>query len=239
MYRETGVTPPESLLKESGMAISEWLLALDTATDQAGIALFDGAHVAELSWPAERRQTEAMLPAIEWLLASCGVSLNDVGAIGVAIGPGTFTGLRVGLSVAKGLAALSNRVILGVSTIAIAADPYGSSGVPVLVTLPAGRGRVVWALKKVEQEVGEPVNSSLDELIGVLEQHPDYLLAGELLPEQRERLVAVHDRIVPVTAGARRPSSLARLAWQRWQRGDTDDPATIEPVYLHKRSGGR
>lgn len=212
---------------------------MDTATDQAGIALFNGSHVAELSWPAGRRQTVALLPAIEWLLASCDISLEAVGAVGVAIGPGTFTGLRVGLSVAKGLAALSERAIIGVPTIAIAAEPYESARVPVLVTLPAGRGRVVWAVKEAGGEAGEPVNSSLEELAAVLADHPEYLLAGELLPEQRKRLLAAHDHVAPVTASARRPVSLARLARERWLQGDLDDPAMIEPIYLHGRSGGR
>jgi tRNA threonylcarbamoyladenosine biosynthesis protein TsaB len=212
---------------------------IDTATEQAGIALFDGVQIAELSWPAGRRQTTAMLPAIERLLGSCGVTLDEIAAIGVTIGPGTFTGLRVGLSVAKGLAVLSDRAIIGISTMAVAAEPYSTSERPVLVTLPAGRGRVVWAVKEVGARISEPVNSSLEELVTVLADHPDSLLAGELLPEQRERLRAVHPRIVPVTAGTRRPSSLANLAWQRWQQGDTNDPATIEPVYLHGRSGGR
>lgn len=239
MAQRTSPIPPHRDPDGTGVAGGSWLLALDTATDQAGIALFDGVQIAELSWPAGRRQTVALLPAIEWLLTSCGVSLDDVTAIGVAIGPGTFTGLRVGLSVAKGLAALSDRAILGISTIAIAAEPYGSADAPVLVTLPAGRGRVVWAVKEMGQNIGEPINASLDELEAVLAKRPEYLLAGELLPDQRERLRAVHNRIVPVTAGARRPSSLANLAWARWRRGDIDDPVAIEPVYLHGRSGGR
>lgn len=231
--------PPASPANGPGRRPSGWLLALDTATDQAGIALFDGVHIAELSWPAGRRQTVRLLPAIEWLLASCDITLDAVRALGVAIGPGTFTGLRVGLSVAKGLAALSERAIIGVPTIAIAAEPYGSSGGPVLVTLPAGRGRVVWTVKEVGTHVGEPVNSSLEELAAVLADHPEYLLAGELLPDQRERLLAAHDHAAPITASARRPSSLARLAWERWLRGDLDDPELIEPIYLHGQSGAR
>lgn len=216
-----------------------WLLALDTSTDQAGIALYDGIRIAELSWPAGRRQTRALLPAIEWLLASCDVTLDDVAALGVAIGPGTFTGLRVGLSVAKGLATLSDRALIAISTIAIAAEPYRLSDDPLMVTLPAGRGRVVWAIREPGAEVGKAVNSSLEELVETLTRHPGYLLAGELLPEQRAQLQAVHARIVPATDGFRRPGSLARLAWQRWQQGDVDDPVAIEPVYLHGRSGGR
>jgi len=223
---------------ESGDGRRKSLLAIDTATEQAGIALFDGVKIAEISWPAGRQQTVTVLPAIERLLVSSGVTLGDVAAIGVAIGPGTFTGLRIGLSIAKGLAALSDRAIVGISTLVVAAEPYGSAAAPVLVTLPAGRGRVVWAVKESGEPVGAPVNSSLAELEAVLVKHPEYLLAGELLPEQRERIAAVHARMAPVTAGTRRPSSLAHLAWERWRQGDVDDPVAIEPVYLHGQSGG-
>ncbi len=230
---------PDAREHESGDVQGRWLLAIDTASEQAGIALLDGVSIAELSWPAGRQQTVTILPSVEWLLASCGVSLGDVAAIGVAIGPGTFTGLRVGLSIAKGLAVLSDRVIIGISTLAVAAEPYGSACTPVLVTLPAGRARVVWAVKEAGEGIGAPVNSSLEELAAVLSEHPEYLLAGELLPDQRKRLGVVHPRMVPVTAGTRRPSSLAKLAWERWRRGDVDDPVAIEPVYLHGQSGGR
>jgi len=235
----TSPAPPGVPSNESGEARRGSLLAIDTATEQAGIALFDGVNIAEVSWPAGRQQTVTVLPAIERLLASSGVTLGDVAALGVAIGPGTFTGLRIGLSIAKGLAALSDRAIVGISTLAVAAEPYGSAAVPVLVTLPAGRGRVVWAVKDIGEAVGSPVNSSLAELEAVLAEHPEYLLAGELLPEQRERIAAVHVRMAPVTAGTRRPSSLAYLAWERWRQGDVDDPVAIEPVYLHGQSGGR
>lgn len=215
------------------------MLSLDTATDQAGIALYNGVSVAELSWPAGRRQTVAMLPAVEWLLGACALTLDDVVAVGVAIGPGTFTGLRVGLSIAKGLAVASDRAVIGVSTIAIAAEPYSHADVPVIVTLAAGRGRVVWAEKPVGQEPGPPANASIDELIAVLRDRPECLVAGELPSDLRERVRRAHGRLAPVAASSRRPAALAGIAWRRWRKGERDDPSALEPVYLHGRSGGR
>ncbi len=115
-----------------------WLLAIDTSTDQAGIALFDGEQMAECSWPGGRQQTTSVLPAIESLLAQVGVDLGDVGAVAVATGPGSFTGLRVGLSLAKGFAIAGDRRVIGIPTLDIAAAPYRCSP-PGVRCLGSGR----------------------------------------------------------------------------------------------------
>ena len=80
------------------------LLAIDTSTLAAGLALYrDGAPLAELQWPAGRAQTTAVLHEIDRLLGLAGLTVADLAAVAVATGPGSFNGLRVGLSTAKGL----------------------------------------------------------------------------------------------------------------------------------------
>lgn len=210
------------------------LLALDTSTDHAAIGLTDGEMFTELRWPAGRAQTTSLLPEIDHLLRMVGAKVDDVGAAAVAIGPGTFTGLRVGLSIAKGLSLAKGIPVVSIKTLAIIGYPYESAGVPVLAVLPAGRGRVVWEIREPACESG-PVNSSIPELVDRLRDRPDLLVAGELQPAQREMIAAVHDRIEPIGVAGRRASVLAQLGWQRWHAGDVDDVATLEPLYVHGR----
>ena len=93
------------------------ILAIDTATDWMGLALHDGSSVlAEFGWRSRRTQTIELAPAVAQLWARTGVSAGDLSAIAVAIGPGSYTGLRVGLALAKGIALGQKLPLVGVPT---------------------------------------------------------------------------------------------------------------------------
>src|SRR5450759_529439 len=109
------------------------LLAIDTSTAQIGLALYDGATVpGELVWQSRAHHTEQLAPALAGLLERVGVPMDSVKALGVAIGPGSFTSLRVGLAFVKGLALARHIPLIGVPTLDIVAasvplsDPYPS-----------------------------------------------------------------------------------------------------------------
>src|SRR4030042_1544508 len=94
------------------------LLAIDTSTAQVGLALYDGAQVlSEMTWTTRQHHTTELAPALSGLLNRCGVSIDLVGALGVAIGPGSFTSLRVGLSFVKGIALARHIPVVGVPTL--------------------------------------------------------------------------------------------------------------------------
>lgn len=215
-----------------------WLLAIDTSTEQAGLALFDGEFVSEISWPAGRSQTVSVLPRISDLLTSQGLGIEDVGAVGVARGPGTFTGLRVGLSIAKGMTIVPGRSLIAVDTLRIAAAPFIAAGVSTLAVLPAGRRRLVWAVYEEGRAPAPPRNTTLDALLEYLGSRPPFTVVGELSPDQRAAVAGAGWPVVAGASGSRRPGVLADLAWDRWQRGDKDDPVAIEPLYLHGKSLG-
>ncbi len=226
---------PESAGDET---ISPWLLAIDTSTEQAGLALFDGSAMIESSWPAGRTQTVSVLPRIEEMLSGQGLKIEDVGAIGAARGPGTFTGLRVGLSVAKGLMIVPGRALIAVNTLRIAAAPFVEAGVSTIAVLPAGRRRLVWSVFERGHMPGPPRNTTLGELTEYLASRPPIVVVGELLPDQRAAVAAAGPLLVVGSLGTRRPGVLAEIARDRWRRGDVDDPLTIEPLYLHGKALG-
>jgi tRNA threonylcarbamoyladenosine biosynthesis protein TsaB len=216
----------------------ERLLAIDTSTEQAGIALFDGEQLAEMSWPGGRQQTTTVLPAIETLLARLGIDMSSVGAIAVATGPGSFTGLRVGLSLAKGYAIAGNCNVIGVPTLDVAAEPWREAGVGCIVLVPAGRGRVVWSVYPVSGPATEPRNDAFEVFLEGIGEYPDLIVAGELTNDHRSRLAERHARISS-TMATRRPGALATIGYRRWQAGEIDDPTTLVPVYLHGQPNPR
>lgn len=216
-----------------------WLLAVDTATDQSGAALFDGMRLAEASWPGGRQQTVGMLPAIEWLVDQAGLTMDDIGAVVVAIGPGSFTGLRVGLSLAKGLATASERAVIGVGTLDIIAAPYLASGVPCVAVAPAGRGRVVWSRHDGHGAATVPINAPFDDFLAQVADETGTVVAGELDLAQRELLTAAGVTVATPALSYRRPGVLAELGYSRWRQGEVDNAVTLEPVYLHGRPNPR
>ena len=214
------------------------LLALDTSTLTAGIALY-GAEglLAETSWPAGRAQTTTILGEVARLLDLAGLRPGDLGAIGVATGPGAFNGLRVGLSTAKGLGFALGLPLIGVPTLDAVAYPHGGQGYPVRAVIAAGRARFVSALYDWPSGVLERLtayeNTTLDGLAATITAPT--LVCGEL---PQERLDTWHDLapraiFTSPTLNARRAGCLAELAWARFRRGEWDDTDALEPVYLH------
>ena len=212
------------------------LLAIDTSTEMAGIALLDGMWVSELVWDAGRNQTATLLPQVRHLLAVNDVAPRALTAVVVAIGPGTFNGLRVGLSVAKGLSYGLGVPIIGVGTLDVVAYPFSRDHAPIRAFVPAGRGRVVFA--DYRHRNGRWVrstdlrNARFDELTTALTERT--LLVGECPGEVAERL-AVHTLVdLPSPAlRLRRPAYLAELGYRRLQASSTDRLETLEPIYVH------
>lgn len=215
------------------------LLAIDTSTEAAGLALYGPTGVlAEVGWAAGRAQTTAVLREIDRLCRLCDLRPDGLGAVAVAIGPGAFNGLRVGLSTAKGLAFALGLPLLGVPTLDATAYPHGEAGIPVRAVLVAGRGRFVSALYRWQdgalRRMGEFDNTLLAELAGLIVEPT--LICGELPHDRLNEWQAQAPlaRIVPPTLNVRRASYLAEIAWHRHRCGEADDPATLEPVYLHR-----
>lgn len=212
------------------------LLAVDTSTTQVGLALYDGAQViAEYAWRSSRRHTVELAPAIADLLTRCGLAMDDVHALGVALGPGSFTSLRVGLALVKGLA-LSKRIpLIGIPTLDILARAQPASKHPLICAIQAGRGRfaigVYKSSRKGWQAQGQARVVSLEALMD--EVKSPSILCGEFSAEERQKINVENIQLASPAQSVRRPAVLAELAWARWQAGDLDDEASLAPIYLH------
>ncbi|MBI4302210.1 MAG: tRNA (adenosine(37)-N6)-threonylcarbamoyltransferase complex dimerization subunit type 1 TsaB [Chloroflexi bacterium] len=209
-------------------------LAIDTATEMASIALCHEDEVrAELTWAAGQSHTAQLVPNILHLLNLAQTTIEQLEGIIVANGPGSFTGLRVGMSTAKGLALALDIPVVGISTLEAEAYPYAITGRPICSLLDAGRGEVAAALYQQQGEQWRRLREehiiSVEALAVELPQRS--LCCGQLSATIKERLAAVGYVVAP---SQRRAGCLARLGWRRLKVGDKDDLATFQPLYLRR-----
>ena len=215
-------------------------IAIDTSTDTASLALVrDGGMLAEMTWRCGPNHTVQLLPALSSLLKQANLSLDSAAGIIVALGPGSYNGLRVGLSTAKGLAFSLDIPLVGIST--LAAEAYqaalGGRGLPVCAIFNAGRGEIAEAIYKLD---GDKMAQIEPEQVSTLEAlcsriTGTTIFCGEYIPViagELNRLFGERAVIVSGAANVRRAGFLAELGLRRLKAGDCDDPATLQPLYL-------
>jgi tRNA threonylcarbamoyladenosine biosynthesis protein TsaB len=213
------------------------LLAIDTSTTQAGLACYDQQGLlGECIWHSGRDHSAQLLPQLTLLLRHLGRARAEISAVAVALGPGSWSGLRVGMSTAKGFALSRGVPIIGIGTLEALLYQYERPGATTIPLIRLGRERFATGAAHKHgagRTAIEPRNVTLAEISA--ETTGRALFCGDVDAEVqaalRERLGS-RALFLSTAAGARRPGYLAELAWQRLQAGDLADLATIEPIYL-------
>jgi tRNA threonylcarbamoyladenosine biosynthesis protein TsaB len=230
------------------------ILGIDTATATASAAMVEnGRLVAEEvgdDLPASRNgaavhrsnHAEILLPLIDKLLDRAGVRLSDVSAFAVAIGPGSFTGLRIGLSTVKGLAYGSEAPVVGISTLAAVAARVNDSEGLICPFLDARKKEVYAALfcRKGEalERVSDDVVSAPPAVVESARQRMNggrCLFIGDAVPAYEDLIKAGLGAKVRLTLGEGYPSTasaVARLAEDKVRRRELDPIGPLVPVYL-------
>ncbi len=219
------------------------LLAIDTATRVISLALHDGIELlAEQTWHSPNHHTIELAPAVDMLLRRCDQTIADLTALGVSIGPGSYTGLRIGVALAKGIASARKLPLVGVSTLdtLAAGQTYYSTNHGLIVVVQAGRGRII--VKTYRWRKGRWASHSEPQLMGwealfARVDGPAYL-TGEIDAAGRAALEAAQERNLPVELAAsahrlRRAGYLAEEAWARLRENKNAFPAhKVTPVYI-------
>lgn len=217
------------------------LLAIDTATQIMSLALHDGRKLlAEQTWHTFNNHTVELAPAIQVLLDRCGVELKALDALAVSIGPGSYSGLRVGVALAKGLAAANNLPLVGISTLdtIAAGQPYYQGG--LLVVVQAGRGRIIVARYQWRKgrwgSRGEPSLMDWETLFASIDGAA--YLTGEINEDGHTALESAQAQDVPVSLvpsayRLRRAGFLAEEALTRLKTDPTGfSAARLMPIYI-------
>jgi tRNA threonylcarbamoyladenosine biosynthesis protein TsaB len=220
------------------------LIAVDTATRTASLALYDetnGWVLGEESWYSANNHTVELMPRLVRMVAQQGLSPADLTGLVVSLGPGSFTGLRIGLGVVKGLALAQNLPLVGVPTLDVVAQPHKDQRLPIWAVLHAGRGRVCAAYytrdKGRWRRRGDYQLTTLPQLCQQVSEPA--LFCGEIDHKDAELLrerLGLLATVVSPAASLRRAADLAEMGWERLRRGSSDDVAGLSPIYLHHPS---
>jgi tRNA threonylcarbamoyladenosine biosynthesis protein TsaB len=218
------------------------LLALDTSTEWASVAVFDGRDVlGEETWRAQRRHGDELFPAIERILTSTRTPLTAVTRVAVATGPGSFTGLRVAIAAAQGIARGNGASLVGISTLDVLAYPHAPSKQRICPLLPAGRDQFYAAFYQERnrkwQRRSPFIVATLAEICRQIGTHT--LFVGEIDAEVEATL---HDLLGPKAIFAspasrmRRAGYLAELGWKELDTRTQVKISEIEPLYARQPS---
>jgi tRNA threonylcarbamoyladenosine biosynthesis protein TsaB len=214
------------------------LLAIDSSTQNVGIALFDGSQVVgELVWQSKNHHTIELAPTINELFRKCNISFDQLKGLAVASGPGSFTSLRIGFAIIKGLAITLHIPAVAIPSLDVLVASQPIREIPMVALLQAGRGRYAYS-KYVYQtkgwiSFGEVEIKKINELASMIDTTTFF--CGELLPDDRQYLLKNNKNIIlasPVQS-IRRPSYLAYLGWRKIKAGKIGDIRFLSPTYVH------
>lgn len=240
------------------------LLALDTSTRQASVALCtEETLLGEYAWQTGNNHSIELLERIQRLVTECGQTMQSLEAIAVATGPGSFNGLRVALATGKSLAFALAIPLVGISTLDVIAAQQQQWRGPICAVMEAGRGELYAAcylfnevieagqlsyesqrlsdyLLEAPAQLKEQVLARVNEWAGVPGERavPPVLFCGEMSEASRVALSAhlPEGLFLSALPSARHAVTLATLAFPRFQRGIVDDPLVLEPLYVRRPS---
>jgi len=214
-------------------------ISIDTSTAWGGTALSqDGNLLAELTWRPGQNHISELFPNIERLLQTAKSEIKSLSAVFVATGPGSFNGLRAGISAAKGLAFSLKIPLVGISPLAAEALPFAFSGLPLCPIHDAGRGEIAAALYRHTgrwQRLKEEYLTTVESLCAEISTKT--LFCGEIPPAAVDQILTSlgENAVIPGwEQRLRRPGYIAYLGWQRLKSGEADSIATLQPIYLRQ-----
>ena len=213
------------------------ILGIETATEQVGVAI--GGHegvIATFEVARGRRHAEILTPAIEFVCRQADIGLDEIGCVAVDVGPGLFTGMRVGISAAKALALALRVPMIGISSLDLLAFPCRHTDRVVVPVIDARKSEVFWAMYRQVpggvQQVSAPTVGPVDDLVAdLLARSQETLCIGDGADRYRNEIVEGFRCEIsgPVHPS---PGALVQLAHARALREEWVRPDEIEALYL-------
>ena len=223
-----------------------YILAIDSATPVAGLALLkDQKVIREEFINFKKTHSETLMPGIDQVLRDCEVAADDLAAIAVTVGPGSFTGLRIGLATAKGLSMACGKPLIGISTLDVLAQNIVFSESLVCPLLDARKQEVYTAFYDTTEDIPRRLTKDIAcspqdmanqarNLAKTTGKHHITLLGDGFYPyEDFFREYFQEDlQVAPGPLMLPRAAALGSLAWRRAINNDFDDTFSLRPVYV-------
>lgn len=217
------------------------ILAIETSTMLGGIAVMDESQgiIAEMRVNIRTTHSERLMTSIDCILKQARMGIHDIDVFGVSSGPGSFTGLRIGLSTAKGFAFATGKPIAAIPTLEAFAWSFPHAASPVCIMLDARKKEVyaavfTWKDGNFKRVVGEALVNPAD-LAGSLKGPVIYAGEGALLYMKTITGIAGENAVfAPLHCMIPSPANVAYLCLKKAAGGDFEDPAALTPLYLRK-----
>ena len=220
------------------------ILSIDTSSQVSSVAVLSAERIAtEISMQGALTHSETLMPHIEMALRMARVEKSELEGIAVSIGPGSFTGLRIGLASAKMMAYALHIPLIAVPTLEALAHHYICEGVRLVPMMDAQKGNVyaqefMWEAGLDGLHLRENHALSilpLTEVIAGLENaEQPVLLLGDAMQKKTTLALPATVRLAPIHARMPRAACVGLAALTRLARGEMDDPVTAAPLYLRR-----
>ncbi len=213
------------------------LLAIDTSTDYLSLAVMDGKNiVARIHRSEPRSHSSLLVPMVDEVLSKSGIKLKDLDGFSLSIGPGSFTGLRIGVTTIKGLALISNKPIVAIPTLdAIAENAKSFHGI-ICTVLDARKGKVYACIYSSDgnkiKRLSKVILAPVDELLKLLRRYDEVLFLGDFA-----------ERMAPQLTGSRvlegswqpKPEVVGMLGIERFGKKKFVKAENLEPLYVYSK----
>lgn len=212
------------------------LLAVDTSTTSCSVALFDGDRLlSESIYAAGKTHSRHLLSIVHRILEECRCGPADICAIAVTRGPGTFTGLRIGISTVKGLAVAMGVPVVGISSLAALAFPLSFQDCPVVAMIDARRGEIYYSQYRSAAQSEKRIALNVPETAAAaLPANAILVGSGALIYREIFEKRCPNVRFADSTQHVIRAAAVGRLAMDRFNRQDVDPIETLIPEYIRK-----
>ncbi len=205
------------------------ILGIDSSTDQLAVGLADaGKVIADKALASSREHAARIIGLIDEVLIESGLTKQDLTGVAVAIGPGSFTGLRVGLAVAKGMAVALKIPIVGISTFEVMARRLTMEHHPFYLAAQARKGEYYLDRVDLQGDVPPRIIVAGEKMaVKLIGSDPVGFIGLAAPPAWAEKQRLIDSDRLYLSGG-----EMALHGAQRLQEGRTDDPATLEPLYI-------
>lgn len=221
------------------------ILAIETSTMLGGVAITDDLSglIAEIRFNVKSTHSERLMTGIDHILKQAGLKLSDIDVFAVAIGPGSFTGLRIGLSTVKGFSYATGKPIVSVPTLEALAWNFPHCRYPVCTMLDARKKEVYAALFKWSDEGPVRLINEVSAKVSLLLEDSRFL-SGEKIIFTGEGALLYRDKIIEVMGGKAifatsekmvpTPSNIASIGIRKAMEGEFSEPVSLVPFYLRR-----
>lgn len=217
------------------------ILGIDTSTDFLSIAIIDeNGLLVNFEYPCNRQHSSSLIPLIKEMLKKSALAIKDLDAFAVGIGPGSFTGLRIGVSTIKGLALGCNKPVVGVPTLdVIATNAVYFPGI-ICPIIDARKGKIYSALYQSKgkglKKISKYLLISLDKLVFKIGKRKTLFLAnGVKLYKNDISKLFPKAEFAPVSLFSPKGSVVAQMGLEKIAKGKQDDPDQLVPMYLYSQ----